>query len=543
MCKEQIIKDGAINEYVLDDFSKGYSQVKDNCWNYSIFAQNPNVDIFTNEFNAGFVQGKIQGKKAIKAARDNTWRNFLICGTPQDNISITIPDGALEVATKSLYNNYKYLYQWLKDHEGERIATNIRRLLFRMAGIYAGVKYDKPSKVTFEMLDLDKMEPSELLLGGYDAPEITFMDIYLINAQSDMFDVVSDDMGLGYGEARTDAPKAKKPKMESCSAFVKYAEDGEMYITHVSWCGFYTQTCTVTYAIGDDFVTQNAYSQGQFGSNEDFGFNKNGIAFNETTHAHLYNESKELGIWITWRSAAAEMFATSIEDFYDHISIDNTGTYLNGYMLLDVNRGLTGIVEMSFKRFVLFVSDGKKLTVTDSTGQSATEKDYDPHLITPTHIFGINYPISRWVTYDLQTIDTRPMRRVQFFNRIDTVKCIETAKALITYTNENEPLSIYGRWDLGYGATEFSKIRPDGSVDAKAVSASMIRDVLKGLKFTPNKDSDKVGFWMKFGTPYVHNRPFIWSQSMFKDFKGSQEEDFVPDVLDGNWNLMKLFMD
>ncbi len=537
------LKTGEVKEYVLNKHCKAFAQVVDNCWNYSIFAQDPNKDIFANEYYAGFVQAKIQGKRAIKAARDNTWRNFLICGTPQDNLSIKIPDGALDIAAKSLCNNYRYLYQWLKKHDGEKVALHIKRLLFRMAGIFAGVNKELPEPISFDLLDLDKMDSAQLKLGGYETRDITFMDIYLINAQSDLFDVIADDLNMGYGEARTDTPHKKKSKIESCSAFVKYMDDGEMYITHVSWCGYYTQSCTVTYTIVDDFVTQNAYSPGQFGSNEDFGFNKYGIAFNETTHAHLYNESKELGIWITWRSAAAEMFATSIPDFYEHISIDNTGTYLNGYMLLDVNRGLTGLIEMSYKRFVLFVSDGKKLTVTDSTGMQVTDKDYDPHLITPTHIFGINYPISKWVTYDLETLDTRPMRRVQFYKGIDSVKCIETAKALITYTDQNEPLSIYGRWDLGYGATEFGKTRPDGAIDAKALSASMIKEVLASLSFTPNKESTKTGFWMKFGTTYIHGKPFIWSQSMFKEFKGSEEEDCVPDALDGKWNLMNLFMD
>ena len=135
------------------------------------------------------------------------------------------------------------------------------------------------------------------------------------------------------------------------------------------------------------------------------------------------------------------------------------------------------------------------------------------------------------------------MRRVQFFKGIDSVQCIESAKTLITYTDPNEPLSIYGRWDLGYGATEFAKTRADGGIDAKALSASMIKSVLNGLNYTPNKASEKTGFWMKYGTAYVHGKPFIWSQSMFKEFKGSEEEDGVPDALDGRWNLIKLFMD
>jgi len=37
-----------------------------------------------------------------------------------------------------------------------------------------------------------------------------------------------------------------------------------------------------------------------------------------------------------WRAALAEQFATSITDFFDAISLDNSGTYLNGTLLVDV---------------------------------------------------------------------------------------------------------------------------------------------------------------------------------------------------------------
>ena len=353
-----------VNEFILNEYCKAYSVVLDKCWNYSIFAQDPSISIFENEFNAGFAQAKIQGYLAIKAARDNVWRNFLICGTPQDNLFIKIPDGALEICAKSLTDNYRYLYNWIREHENEKAGKNIKRLLFRMAGIFGGTRYDKPSKLTFEDLDPDKMDPSEFVLGGYDTEKVTFLDIYLINAEMDMFDVVADELDMGYGEANTG-----KPKQDHCSAFVKYAEDGEIYLTHNSWCGYYAQTCATTYVIGDDFITQNAYSQGQFGSNTDFGFNKYGIGFNETTHAHLYNESKQDGIWLCWRAALAEMFSTSIQEFYDYVSIDNTGTYLNGYMVIDAMRGEIGLVEMSYRRFVLFTSDGKDLKVFDSRSE------------------------------------------------------------------------------------------------------------------------------------------------------------------------------
>ncbi|MCH5237123.1 MAG: hypothetical protein J1E95_04915, partial [Muribaculaceae bacterium] len=291
------------------------------------------------------------------------------------------------------------------------------------------------------------------------------------------------------------------------------------------------------------FVTQNANCPGQFGSNTDFGFNGNGLGFNETTHVDLYDKTKIKGIWLTYRSAAAEQFAHNIDEFYDIISIDNTGTYLNGYHLVDANTGEIGLVEMSYNRFVLFKSDGKKLTMKDSTGYEPTRLDYDHHLISPTHIFGCNQPVYWWVSYELESMNLRPMRRNQLWERIDTVEDMESAKALITYTEDREPLSIYGRWDLGYGTTEMPRTRPDGSVDAKGFSTNLIKEVLANLSRKPSINGEKTSFWMKYGTPVIRQEPFIWSKSKFADMKQSECVDAVPDALDGRWNRVKMFME
>ena len=120
---------------------------------------------------------------------------------------------------------------------------------------------------------------------------------------------------------------------------------------------------------------------GQFGSNTDFGFNGNGIGFNETTHVDLYDKPRTAGIWLTYRSAAAEQFARSIDEFYEYCKLDNTGTYLNGYQLVDANTGEIGLIDMSYNRFVLFKCDGKKMDIVDSTGYKPNHLDYDHHLI------------------------------------------------------------------------------------------------------------------------------------------------------------------
>ena len=242
------------------------------------------------------------------------------------------------------------------------------------------------------------------------------------------------------------------------------------------------------------------------------------------------------------------MFAKSIDEFYEYLTVDNTGTYLNGYMVIDAKTNQTALIEMSYKRFVKFLSNGKSLSVTERIGneeQVVTEDRYDHGLITPEYIFGVNYPVSNDVAKDLESTDNRPMRRIQFEEQIETVVDMESARNLITYVGKyggrEEPLSIFGRWDLGYGTTEYSKTIADGAVDAKAYSAKKVRELLAGLNFQPNAESVKTSFWMRFGTPEINGEPFVWNKSRWIDFWDKYSS--VPNRLEGSWNETKLFMD
>lgn len=535
-------KNTEATQFVLDEYTCGFAQCIDNNWNFAIYAQNPNISIYQNEYNAGYVQGKVQGNAMIVATRNNSWKNFLIGATPQDNLNVDVHPEYLTASAESLIQNYNYTYDVLNGKQDDPMYRNITRLVFRMLGIYDGAAGNDPRKnVQFTDLALSAFDTSQLKL-GYDSDPLTYMDVIFINMQYDLFDAIGDKIGLvmGYGTAR----KAKDAADQSdhCTAFTKMMPDHNVFWTHNSWCCFWAQSCAVTYVIGDDFVTQNANCPGQFGSNTDFGFNGNGIGFNETTHVDLYDKTKLDGIFLAYRSAAAEQFSHSIQEFYEYCKLDNTGTYLNGYHLVDANTGEIGLVDMSYNRFVLFVCDGKDVKLTDSTGYVPTHLDYDHHLITPTHIFGVNQPVSWWVGYELESMNLRPMRRNQLWARIDTVKDMDSTKDLITYTEDREPLSVYGRWDLGYGTTEMARMRPDGSVDAKAGSAELIRDTLKNLSKVPDINGTKTSFWMKFGTAHVQQLPFIWSQSPWASMKQDESIDFVPDALDGRWNRVKMFM-
>jgi len=114
---------------------------------------------------------------------------------------------------------------------------------------------------------------------------------------------------------------------------------------------------------------------------------------------------------------------------------------------------------------------------------------------------------------------------------------VEGAKRVITYTEPGNPLSIFGRWDLGYGETDFPKQVPDGSVDAKAADTGMVKAFMQ-LKGDFDLSSRATGFWMLFATPKVDGKPFIWSQSSYS----WQKLRDVPDVVDGKYVLIPLYL-
>lgn len=549
-------KNTAPEEYVLNQYTKGYSQCIDNNRNFAIYAQDPTVSIYQNEYNAGYVQGKIQGNAMIKATRNNTWRWYVLDEGPGAN-SVTPPAGAVEQAVKALTDNYNYMTDYVEKKQGDRHIQGLIRLMYRMLGIYHGAADKEALKeVTFDNLKMSNMTPDELKMNSGDDP-LTFIDIYFLNAQMDLWDAIGKELGIDFNDVeksdkehtlqtKEDLERMSKDdrlKPGRCSGFVTRLDNGEILWSHTSWCCFFAQSCAVTYVIGEDFLTQNSFCPGQFGSNTDFGFNGHGIGFNETTETYFYNESKTLGLWLTWRAAAAEAFATSIDDFYDYVTLDNTGTYLNAYMLVDAYRGEFGLIDMSYARFALFKGDGKNLTVKDSTGYEPNFLDYDSHMISPSHVLGCNIPIYKRIWRELQTIDGAPKRRYQLYRHIGSVRTMDDAKHLITYNGDLEPISIAGRWDKNYGTSEFLRYQPHGSIDAKVFGTEEIKQVLASLSMKPSKDGAKTSFWMRFGSVKLDGTPFIWSDSIWAKFKQPEEVDFIPDAIDGAWNRVKLFME
>lgn len=508
----------------LSNNAKGCIETVDNIINMTIVSKNENV--FKAEYDAGFIQGRLQ-KQLIISARDNSWDDAYLTD-PSHSFPKQLPPSQDELlkAQNILIKNYEYTINYTKNQKDPVLTENLTRLIFRLLGIYHGTQLDAPALLDFRgewLPDPSYFSSSELVL-GYETPNLTFMDIYFINGYSDVLDVISYPV---------DAPLPTR--VSKCSAFVKKTAS-DIFITHNSWSGYLSQTMSVNLYVNDTFMTFNAISPGQIGSATDFGYNNKGIMFNETTHHATYTKPNITALWMFWRATLAEQFGGSLDEFFNYVSLEPSGTYMNGYMLVDTKTREIGLVEMSYKSFVYF-RPNRNNSYDVITKPDGLSKEYDADLIKADYILGINYPVSYQIRDDLVALDTRPARKRQFMERIGGVNDIETAKSLITYTDPSNPLSIYGRWDLGYGETPKPKTVPDGSIDAKAVSASMIVYVMY-LQGTLELDSPHKSFWMKYGTPYVNGAPFIWSKSQWS----WQKLRDVPDVLDGQYQLLNLYI-
>ncbi|MCX5903564.1 MAG: hypothetical protein NTV89_08875 [Proteobacteria bacterium] len=509
--------------YSLDQDASGVNEKVNNIASLTVVSRDDNE--LRAEYRAGFVQGTLQGR-TIRYARDNSWDNSYLTDPDHSFPQQPGPTPAeLEKAASILNENYNYLIKYLKTTPDSDAARKLSRLLFRMLGIYHGATLAAPASLDFSgswLPDASYFQPAELTL-EYGTTSLTFMDVYFLNAFNDLTYVISYSPELG---GIGIAPG------EKCSAFLKRVGD-EVILTHNTWQGFLSQTMAMTLFVNDDFLTVNASSPGLIGSGTDFGYNNKGIMFNETTHRLSHSVTKTDALWIFWRVTLAEQFSTSIDDFFHYISLENSGTYLNGYMLVDSNNNETGLVEMSYQCFVFYRSSGGPYTVTTKPEGFSTA--YDAEMVTPAYLMGINFPASLQVRADLKSTDNRPARRQQFTELLPGVTDVESARAVITYTDPANPLSIFGRWDLGYGETPYPKMIPDGSIDAKVATASMAR---ASRQLTGKLDvlSPAQGFWMLYGTAHVNGKPFIWSRSSWS----WQKRRDVPDVLDGRFTYLKL---
>ena len=76
--------------------------------------------------------------------------------------------------------------------------------MFRMLGIYHGAADKEPlADVTFDNLKIANMAPEDAEMHSGDEP-LTFIDIYFLNAQMDLWDAAAKEIGVAFNQVEKD---------------------------------------------------------------------------------------------------------------------------------------------------------------------------------------------------------------------------------------------------------------------------------------------------------------------------------------------------
>ena len=198
------------------------------------------------------------------------------------------------------------------------------------------------------------------LLGLYDGyiaaigRNVTgFYEFILLNSYTDMEDVISlHSNSFPYDFDKMDADDIRKYILlkSHCSALVKLAEDfSDIWFGHNTW---FTYASMLRIFKEYRFVTKNAYEKskttafpsypGLLFSSDDFYLLDSNLVVMETTNP-IYNNSLYEKIkpecLLTWvRSVLANRLASSSEDWTEIFKNENSGTYNNQFMILDLNK-------------------------------------------------------------------------------------------------------------------------------------------------------------------------------------------------------------
>ena len=255
---------GSIRIFTLDDNSSGCVEKLDNLVNLSVVSNDDNT--LKAEYEAGFIYGHLL-KNQIISARDNTWDSAYITD-PSHSFPKQIPPSneELDETEAVLKQNYAYSIDYTQNQTDTIVRNYMKRLIFRMLGVYHGAVLDQPESLDFsgEWLPLlDYFSNSELQC-NYETEILSFMDLYFINAQMDLFGYV--------------LPPINQNHYSRCTAFAKKTED-DIFIAHNSWSSFLDQSMAASFYVNGSFCALNLACPGIIRSGQDFGYNNNGIMF------------------------------------------------------------------------------------------------------------------------------------------------------------------------------------------------------------------------------------------------------------------------
>ena len=335
------------------------------------------------------------------------------------------------------------------------------------------------------------------LLGLYDGyiaavgRNITgFYEFILLNSESDSSDIMtlnSKEFPYDFKNMNIEEIKNYIMLKSHCSALIKLAKDfSDIWVGHNTW---YTYESMLRIFKEYRFVTKNGYEKskttafssypGFLVSTDDFYLLDSNLVVMETSNP-LYNNSlyekikpESLFTWV--RTILSNRLASSAEDWTEIFNEENSGTYNNQFMILDLNKIDLKNRKIPDKSLMVIEQIPEEFEINDVT--EYLRKGYWP---------SYNVPFSKYIyeksgiieiikehpklIYDL---DYNNCSRAQIFkrdqNKINSNYDFERMLRYNDFQNDNlsfnaSDLTIAARYDLNNKSSCY------GTIDAKYVS-------------------------------------------------------------------------
>lgn len=299
-------------------YNKSYQRTG---WDYLAISSYEKNDDKYNDSMKAYAMGYIEGY----ITKDSITQNFfnMIHYHPEDYI---MPDYLKEYLQK----NTEYMKQNAESKmEQNKYWEHVYYIYQQLLGLYDGYIASVGRKVT------------------------GFYEFILLNSYTDMEDVMSlHSNSFPYNFEEMDVDDIRKYTMlkSHCSALIKLAEDfSDIWFGHNTW---YTYASMLRIFKEYRFVTRNGYEKskttafpsypGLLFSSDDFYLLDSNLVVMETTNP-IYNNSLYEKIkpecLLTWvRSILANRLALTSEDWTKIFKDENSGTYNNQFMILDLNK-------------------------------------------------------------------------------------------------------------------------------------------------------------------------------------------------------------
>ena len=407
--------------------------------------------------------------------------------------NFTIPEELKEFFKKNIeYMEKKFLEKSESEKYWEHVYYIYRQLKGLHDGYNAAVDEDKKIKDFYDFI----LIPSGIEL-------------------SDILKNVHEDKVPNFNEMKGEDIKRYFLFNSHCSALIKLADDySDIWFGHNTW-NIYNSMIRIFKEYR--FVSNKGNEKSKtivfssypatLYSLDDFYFMDSKLLAMETTNSifdnKLYKKIKPESL-LTWiRTMVANRLASSAEDWTNIFKEENSGTYNNQFMILDINKIDLQNETIPEKSLMIIEQIPGEVEILDVTNQ-LKERHYWPSYNIPysENFFDIlGYKKRIEDEPDLYTyFDYKNCSRAKIFERDQSkIKSNEDFKKLLRYNDykndnfsENEPsLTIASRYDLfGVGFC-------NGATDAKFVS---VKELLEGKFYThiisgPTNDQQPTFSW------------------------------------------------